>query len=167
MTDQAELPIGVFDSGIGGLTVVRQIHRVLPRGGFDLSRRYSTGPAARNPPAPSYDLRARTLGFCSNRMLRRSWSRATPPPPGRCRHSNGPLTYPSSASFCRARDAAARRTRNRRALSHWNERDHPQPGLQQAILARDDAARSSHAPVPCWCRWSKKAGFRTRSPSSS
>jgi len=28
---QAELPIGVFDSGIGGLTVVRQIHRVLPR----------------------------------------------------------------------------------------------------------------------------------------
>src|ERR1700687_1141283 len=26
-----ELPIGIFDSGIGGLTVVRQIHRVLPR----------------------------------------------------------------------------------------------------------------------------------------
>ena len=26
----AELPIGVFDSGIGGLTVARQIHRVLP-----------------------------------------------------------------------------------------------------------------------------------------
>ncbi len=25
-----ELPIGIFDSGIGGLTVVRQIHRVLP-----------------------------------------------------------------------------------------------------------------------------------------
>ena len=27
----AQLPIGIFDSGIGGLTVVRQIHRVLPR----------------------------------------------------------------------------------------------------------------------------------------
>jgi glutamate racemase len=27
---QTELPIGVFDSGIGGLTVVRQLHRVLP-----------------------------------------------------------------------------------------------------------------------------------------
>lgn len=27
---KAELPIGIFDSGIGGLTVVRQIHRVLP-----------------------------------------------------------------------------------------------------------------------------------------
>lgn len=26
-----DLPIGVFDSGIGGLTVVRQLHRVLPR----------------------------------------------------------------------------------------------------------------------------------------
>src|SRR6266581_1991956 len=26
-----ELPIGIFDSGIGGLTVARQIHRVLPR----------------------------------------------------------------------------------------------------------------------------------------
>jgi glutamate racemase len=25
-----ELPIGVFDSGVGGLTVVRQLHRVLP-----------------------------------------------------------------------------------------------------------------------------------------
>ena len=28
---KSELPIGIFDSGIGGLTVVRQIHRVLPR----------------------------------------------------------------------------------------------------------------------------------------
>lgn len=27
---RATLPIGIFDSGIGGLTVVRQIHRVLP-----------------------------------------------------------------------------------------------------------------------------------------
>lgn len=27
---QCELPIGIFDSGIGGLTVVRQIHRTLP-----------------------------------------------------------------------------------------------------------------------------------------
>ena len=26
-----QLPIGIFDSGIGGLTVVRRIHRVLPR----------------------------------------------------------------------------------------------------------------------------------------
>ena len=31
MNAHCELPIGVFDSGIGGLTVVRQIHRVLPR----------------------------------------------------------------------------------------------------------------------------------------
>jgi glutamate racemase len=30
MNANPELPIGVFDSGIGGLTVVRQIHRVLP-----------------------------------------------------------------------------------------------------------------------------------------
>jgi glutamate racemase len=30
MTRPADLPIGVFDSGIGGLTVVRQIRRVLP-----------------------------------------------------------------------------------------------------------------------------------------
>jgi glutamate racemase len=27
----AQLPIGIFDSGIGGLTVVRQIHKVLPQ----------------------------------------------------------------------------------------------------------------------------------------
>ena len=27
---RSELPIGIFDSGIGGLTVVRQIHRALP-----------------------------------------------------------------------------------------------------------------------------------------
>ena len=31
MNANTELPIGIFDSGIGGLTVVRQIHRVLPR----------------------------------------------------------------------------------------------------------------------------------------
>jgi glutamate racemase len=30
MNPSAQLPIGVFDSGIGGLTVVRQIHRLLP-----------------------------------------------------------------------------------------------------------------------------------------
>src|SRR5437870_1469037 len=30
MNPNTELPIGIFDSGIGGLTVVRQIHRVLP-----------------------------------------------------------------------------------------------------------------------------------------
>jgi len=30
MSSQAELPVGVFDSGIGGLTVVRQLRRVLP-----------------------------------------------------------------------------------------------------------------------------------------
>ncbi len=29
-TRNSELPIGIFDSGLGGLTVVRQIHRVLP-----------------------------------------------------------------------------------------------------------------------------------------
>ena len=31
MSANRELPIGIFDSGVGGLTVVRQIHRVLPR----------------------------------------------------------------------------------------------------------------------------------------
>src|SRR5438034_5645861 len=30
MNANADLAIGIFDSGIGGLTVVRQIHRVLP-----------------------------------------------------------------------------------------------------------------------------------------
>src|SRR5882762_8765027 len=30
MSRNTELPIGIFDSGIGGLTVVRQVHRVLP-----------------------------------------------------------------------------------------------------------------------------------------
>ena len=29
--NQCDLPIGIFDSGIGGLTVVRQIRRVMPR----------------------------------------------------------------------------------------------------------------------------------------
>src|SRR5438552_8572883 len=28
---KSDLPIGIFDSGIGGLTVARQIHRVLPQ----------------------------------------------------------------------------------------------------------------------------------------
>src|SRR5262245_64697783 len=31
MVRNPELPIGIFDSGIGGLTVVRQIRRVLPQ----------------------------------------------------------------------------------------------------------------------------------------
>src|SRR5512133_3796863 len=31
MTRHSALPIGIFDSGVGGLTVVRQMHEVLPR----------------------------------------------------------------------------------------------------------------------------------------
>src|SRR5262245_39954284 len=31
MNPNPELPIGIFDSGMGGLTVVRQMHRVFPR----------------------------------------------------------------------------------------------------------------------------------------
>jgi glutamate racemase len=31
MTQPHQRPIGIFDSGVGGLTVVRQIHRLLPR----------------------------------------------------------------------------------------------------------------------------------------
>jgi len=31
MNDKSALPIGIFDSGVGGLTVVRQIHRLLPQ----------------------------------------------------------------------------------------------------------------------------------------
>jgi glutamate racemase len=31
MNDKSELPIGIFDSGVGGLTVVRQIHRLMPQ----------------------------------------------------------------------------------------------------------------------------------------
>src|SRR5256885_2457920 len=27
----SDLPIGIFDSGIGGLTVVRQIHKLMPK----------------------------------------------------------------------------------------------------------------------------------------
>lgn len=30
VNSKSELPVGIFDSGVGGLTVVRQIHRVLP-----------------------------------------------------------------------------------------------------------------------------------------
>ena len=30
LSRRAQLPIGIFDSGIGGLTVVRQVHRALP-----------------------------------------------------------------------------------------------------------------------------------------
>ncbi len=30
MNSNTQLPIGIFDSGVGGLTVVRQVHRVLP-----------------------------------------------------------------------------------------------------------------------------------------
>ncbi|HOW64620.1 MAG TPA: glutamate racemase [Candidatus Paceibacterota bacterium] len=30
MTSTSRLPIGIFDSGVGGLTVVRQIHRLMP-----------------------------------------------------------------------------------------------------------------------------------------
>ncbi len=30
MIDKSKFPIGIFDSGVGGLTVVKSIHKILP-----------------------------------------------------------------------------------------------------------------------------------------
>ena len=61
-------PIGVFDSGLGGLTAVRQLRKVLP--GEDIiyfgdTGRVPYGPRART---PSSSTRGRTSGSCSARM---------------------------------------------------------------------------------------------------
>ncbi len=43
MNDLREAPVGVFDSGIGGLTVAREIMRQIPGGAHRIFRRYGPG----------------------------------------------------------------------------------------------------------------------------
>lgn len=43
MNDLREAPVGVFDSGIGGLTVAREIMRQIPWIAHRIFRRYGPG----------------------------------------------------------------------------------------------------------------------------
>src|SRR4026209_1088146 len=46
-----ELPIGIFDSGIGGLTVARQIHKALPNEDLGYLGDTARGPYGTQPPS--------------------------------------------------------------------------------------------------------------------
>ena len=97
-------PIGVFDSGVGGLTVLREILRRSPARIDDLPRRQRAGavrrPARRGGPAPSRPSRSTRS---SSATSRRSSSPATPRPRSRSATSGAATTCRSSASSGRAR----------------------------------------------------------------
>ena len=67
MTAMRERPIGVFDSGLGGLTAVRELRRLLPH--EDIVYFGDTGafPTAHAGWIPSSAMPNRTLPFCWNK----------------------------------------------------------------------------------------------------
>ena len=108
-------PIGVFDSGVGGLTVLREILRRLPR-----ESTIYLGDNARAPygPRPDDEVLAfsrqavEQLGRARRQGDRRS--PATPRPRSPWPISAGAMTCRSWASSARGRSTAALSTRNRR-----------------------------------------------------
>lgn len=60
-------PIGVFDSGVGGLTVAREIMRNLPMEKSYTSETPPAFPMEANPKKPYSGIPDRSSAFCKNR----------------------------------------------------------------------------------------------------
>ena len=150
-------PIGVFDSGVGGLTVLREIVRRLPREstiylGDNARAPYGTRPDEEVAAfSPRVARRARRTA-----TSRRSSSPATPPRRSRSPTSAAATTCRSWASIRPGAAAAALATRNRRVgviatpatvRSHaYFQRDQGREPGGRGVRARDAGAS---------CRWSK------------
>ena len=108
-------PIGVFDSGVGGLTVLREIVRRMPGRIDDLPRRQRAGPVRRPPRRRGAGLldavarRARRARRQGDRRRLQHLDRGR-----RSARSGGATTCRSSASSGPGASAAALATRNRR-----------------------------------------------------
>ena len=61
-------PIGVFDSGLGGLTAVRELRRILPGEDIVYSGTPAGFPTAPAGGTPFCSMPARMCGFCWPRM---------------------------------------------------------------------------------------------------
>ena len=108
-------PIGVFDSGVGGLTVLREILRRTPRRIDDLPRRQRPrARTARDPTTRSATSRPSRSTRWSSATSRPSSSPATPRPRSRSATCAAATTCRSSASSGPGAATAALATRNRR-----------------------------------------------------
>jgi len=68
--NSAQLPIGVFDSGLGGLTVLRAIHERLPFETPSILVILAAPPMARSLKTPSSSIRCRLHDFCWKKKSR-------------------------------------------------------------------------------------------------
>ena len=158
--DNRARPIGVFDSGIGGLTVLKELIALLPREDF-----IYLGDTARLP-----------YGTKSNEVIVR-YSRENTELPARQGHQDagGRVQHVergrARANRARNDGAGDRRDRAGRArrgegLALGQNRRHRHRGDDRVgrVHARDSAAaararKSTRAHARCWCRWSRRDGL--------
>ena len=152
-------PIGVFDSGVGGLTVLREILRRPPARIDDLPRRQRPRPVRR--PLRRRGPRVLDRGARRARRARRQGDRrrlqhvdrrrpGRPPPPLR---PAGPRRDPAGRGRGGPRDAQPARRRHRHAghrpVARLLQRDQGREPGGRGLRARDAGAS---------CRWSRRAG---------
>lgn len=141
MNGQAELPIGIFDSGIGGLTVVRQVHRLLPH--EDLIYLGDTARVPYGTKSPSTVIRfaCEDTQFLLHQNVKAvvvacntvsAWALPT---------LEKEFSLPILGVILPGVQAALRRTRNRRIGVIGTQATIRSQAYSRAALARDDAVR--------------------------
>ena len=158
--------IGIFDSGIGGLTVVRALRKLLPS--EDLIYLGDTG---RYPYGTKSADVVRRYSFENTEFLVDKgdqdcwWWPATRRPRWRSTRCRSAIAIPVVGVVEPGAQAAARTTRNRKVGVVATEGHDPQRRVHaRAAAAARRPRRSTRAPVRCSCRWRKRGGWTTRWP---
>src|SRR5258706_10034957 len=137
----SELPIGIFDSGIGGLTVARQIHELMPNEDLVYLGDTARVPYGTKSPATVIRFACEDTQFLLQQNVKAvvvacntasAWSLPT-------LEKNFPV--PIFGVIVPGAQAAVRKTRNRRIGVIGTSATIRSEAYNQAICARDDRAR--------------------------
>jgi glutamate racemase len=141
VNSSTQLPIGIFDSGIGGLTVVRQIHRVLPREDLVYLGDTARVPYGTKSPGTVVRFACEDTQFLIQQKVKAvvvacntvsAWALPT---------LERMFAVPIFGVIIPGADAALKRTRNRRIGIIGTATTVRSQAYSRAILARDDRAR--------------------------
>jgi len=141
MKPNPQLPIGIFDSGIGGLTVVRQVHRVLPREDLVYLGDTARVPYGTKSPGTVIRFACEDTQFLIQQNVKAvvvacntvsAWALPT---------LERKFSVPIFGVIIPGAQAALQRTRNRRIGVIGTATTVRSQAYSQAILARDGAAR--------------------------
>jgi glutamate racemase len=164
MSATADLPIGIFDSGIGGLTVVRQIHRLLPQEDIIYLGDTARVPYGTKAPPTVVRFACEDTQFLIQQQVKAvvvacntvsAWALPT---------LQQRFDVPIFGVIIPGAQMALRRTRNHRIGVIGTTATTRSQAYGQAIRRGHAATRVFNRACPLPCRWSRKAGPGTRSP---